>query len=141
MNKYKELRDRQRKEYEAIPKAFVFTNEDFPKAMKALGLKPDEFDKVATIGYGCLMRKESAAEFEGLSKKHRQEFFNEISEDTSGDGFIYDMFVYELAKHDFCVSYDSTDALDALGFTLEYVFLDNALRHGYTKAVQYFENI
>ena len=66
---------------------------------------------------------------------------NAIAADTTGDGFIFDMFVYELANHEYCITYDLEDTLDALGLTPEEVNADKRLSHGLNKAIKTYLKI
>jgi hypothetical protein len=57
-----------------------------------------------------------------------------IAADATGDGFIYDMFYDELANHEYCITYDLDETLDALNLTAEQVNADKRLLHGLNKA-------
>ena len=61
-----------------------------------------------------------------------------IAADLTGDGFIFDMFVYELANHEYCITYDLEDTLDALGLTAEQINADKRLTHGLNKAIKHY---
>lgn len=41
-----------------------------------------------------------------------------IAQDTTGSGFIYEMFLCELADHEYGYTQDVGETLDALGYTL-----------------------
>ncbi len=53
-----------------------------------------------------------------------------ITGDSTGEGFIYDMFLYELANHEYCITYDLEETLDALDLTMEQIEADKRLTHG-----------
>lgn len=57
-----------------------------------------------------------------------------IAADKTGNGFIYDMFLYELANHEYCITYDYEETFDALGLTEKQVNADKRLIHGLQKA-------
>ena len=46
------------------------------------------------------------------------------------------MFLSELANHEYCITYDLEDTLNALGFTIEEINADKRLLHGLKKAKQ-----
>ena len=58
-----------------------------------------------------------------------------IAGDQVGDGFIYEMFLYELDNHEYGYTMDTEDTLDALGYTTEEVLGDPRLKRGIEKAV------
>lgn len=53
-----------------------------------------------------------------------------IAEDKTGDGFIYQMFLCELANHEYNYTEDVEETLDALGYTWEQIMADKRLLHG-----------
>ena len=53
-----------------------------------------------------------------------------INSDTTGEGFIFDMFSYELANHEYIVTWSLTDTLEALNLTLEEVSNNKSLSKG-----------
>jgi len=58
-----------------------------------------------------------------------------IAEDTTGDGFIYQMFIYELANHEYIITRDVTETLDAVGITPDETETNPAIKHGLQKAI------
>ena len=62
------------------------------------------------------------------------------SNDTTGDGFIYDMCNYELANHEYSYTCDVSDTLNALGFTIDYVNSNKNVLNGLLKACKYQES-
>ena len=58
-----------------------------------------------------------------------------IKEDTSGDGFIYQMFLYELANHEYIITQDITETLDAVGISADDLETNPALKHGLKRAI------
>ena len=61
-----------------------------------------------------------------------------IAADTTGDGIIKDMFLYELANHEYCITYDLEDTLDALALTVDEINADPRLLHGLEKALKQY---
>ena len=53
-----------------------------------------------------------------------------IASDPTGEGFIKDMFLYELANHEYCITYELDDTLYALDLTLEEIEKDPRLKLG-----------
>ena len=138
MNAYQQMKDRQQKEFDAFPIGAAFSNQQFQQMMEKWGLTVNDTDKICSIGGGCYIRKADIAAFTTLINKTAAELKNAIAADTTGDGFIFDMFVYELANHEYCITYDLEETLDALGLTPEEVNADELLKHGLNKAIKYY---
>ena len=138
MNTYQEMKDRQQKEFDAFPVGAAFSNQQFKDMMKKWGLTVNDTDKIISIGGGCYIRKADKETFCALINSFNKEQENAIAQDTTGDGFIFDMFVYELANHEYCITYDLEDTLDALGLTAEQINADKRLTHGLNKAIKHY---
>ena len=136
MNAYQEMKDRQQKEFDAFPMGAAFSNQQFKDMMEKWGLTVNDTDKICSIGGGCYIRKTDKEALCALINRLNREKENAITQDTTGDGFIFDMFLYELANHEYCITYDLEDTLDALGLTAEQINADKRLLHGLNKAIK-----
>lgn len=58
-----------------------------------------------------------------------------IAEDTTGSGFIYQMFIYELANHEYIITQDITDTMDAVGISADDLEANPALKYGLKQAI------
>ncbi len=134
MNTYKQLKDKHQKEMNAFPLGAAFSNSQFADMMQKWGLTVDDADKICSIGAGCFIRKTDKEAFFNMLKRFKDETNAAIAADTTGDGFIYDMFYYELANHEYCITYEYDETFEALGLTEEQVFADKRLLHGLKKA-------
>lgn len=135
MNEYIKMKTRHQAEVDAFPMFFAFSNKQFAEGMEKLGLKPEDTDKIYKLGStgGFYRRSDSEALF-NMFTRHTEEMEKAIEADKTGDGFIYDMFNYELANHEYCITYDREPTLDALGMTEEDLLNDPRLLHGMNKA-------
>ena len=138
MNTYQEMKDRQQKEFDAFPLGAAFSNQQFKDMMEKWGLTVNDTDKICSIGGGCYIRKTDKDAFCDLMNRLNSEKENAIAADLTGDDFIFDMFVYELANHEYCITYDLEDTLDALGLTAEEINADKRLTHGLNKAIKHY---
>ena len=102
--------------------------------MQKWGLTVNDVDKICSIGFGCFIRKSDKEQFLEMSARFKKEMQDAIDADRTGDGFIHDMFLYELANHEYCITYDYEETFDALGLTHEQVNADKRLLHGLEKA-------
>lgn len=138
MNAYQEMKNRQQKEFDAFPMSAAFSNQQFKDMMEKWGLTVNDTDKICSIGGGCYIRKTDKEALCALINRLNNEKENAIAADLTGDGFIFDMFVYELANHEYCITYDLEDTLDALGLTAEQINADKRLTHGLNKAIKHY---
>ena len=135
MNRYEEMRQRQQEEFNALPLGFAFCQRQFNEMMFGWGLDPEkDVDKIYSIGAGSYVQKKDADLLHRTRKSHDAEMAAAIAEDTTGDGFIYQMFLAELADHEYGYTGDSEDTLDALGYTMEQVEADASLLNGFQRA-------
>lgn len=135
MNSYIEMKNRHQEEVNSFPMVFAFGKQQFGEAMKKLGLKPTETDKVCSLyGAGDIFRKTDVPAYLEMVKRHRGETEAAIAADKTGEGFIFEMFDYELGNHEYGYTGDPTDALDALGVTYKDLENSPALMCGFKKA-------
>ena len=141
MNTYEEMKNRQQKEFDSFPLGAAFSKEQFKDMMAKWGFSPTDTDKIYSISAGCYIRKTDSEKLNALMVRLTKEKKDAIAADKTGDGFIYDMFLYELANHEYCITYDLEDTLDALDLTMEQINADKRLTHGLKKAIKaYLKN-
>ena len=138
MESYREMRERQQKEFNAFPLAFAFNEDQFEQGMNRLGLDVSETDKVYSIGAGGFMRKSDSEAFHEMfdrfDKERNDAFMN------NGTEWAEKAFYWELTNHEYCITPDTEPALTACGFTLEEVkavpHLWKALRRAMNEAAK-----
>ena len=134
-NSYRELRERQQQEMNAMPLGFAFSNKQFEEMMQKWGLDPEkDSDKLVRIPAGGFIQKKDAQALTDLVQRHDRELQTAIEMDLTGEEFIYDMFLYELDNHEYGYTGDPEDAFTALGITYEDVMTDTRLCAGFKKA-------
>lgn len=138
-NQYQELRDKHQKEFDEFPIGFAFSDKQFKEQMEKLGLTVDDEDKVVGIGAGGFIRKDDVEKFKEMNTRHRAEEEEAIKNDTTGEGYIKDMFDYELANHEYGYTYDLTDTLDSLGLSMEDIQKDEKLKNGLRLALKRYD--
>lgn len=135
MNRYEEMKARHQKEFNELPIGWGFDREQFDTMMKGWGLDPDkDLDKIASIGAGGYIQKKDVAQLKRLTAKQKKEMNDAVTGDATGDGFIYEMFFYELNNHEYGYTGDETEALAALGYNFKKIESDIRLKHGLEKA-------
>ncbi len=135
MNSYAKLKEEQQKRFNAFPMMFAFSDKQFAEGMEKLGLKATDIDKVYKFGNtGGFYKKTDAPALHQMMDDLDRELKEAIAADQTGDGFICEMFRYELDNHEYSYTGDDTDAVDALGLTYEEIAADPRLLHGFKKA-------
>ena len=134
-NKYLEMKAKHEQEVNNFPMFFAFNQGQFDEGMRKLGLDPSETDKIYKLGStGGFYRKSDSDNLMEMFMHHQQEQEDAIKADETGEGFIFDMFNYELANHEYGYTMDPESTLDALGMTMEQINANPALLNGWKKA-------
>lgn len=136
VNKYQLLQSRQQEEFNKFPIKFAFDDNQFRKAMNELGLDENDTDKVIATGAGGFMKKSDYVAYLELGNKFAKELENAIAEDKIGDGFVRDMFSYELGNHEYGYTGDLTDTFEALGYTIDDINNNPKLKKGLELALE-----
>ena len=115
MCKYIELKNQNQDKFNDFAKGniywiFAFNENEFNKKLDELGLKRDD---ITAIGMGGYLKVSKIKEYNELSKS----LINELEQIKDDDEELKKAFIYELANHEYCITYDLDDTLDALGLT------------------------
>lgn len=132
---YLEFKARRQKEINDFPMAFAFNQKQFVEGMAKLGLGPDDTDKVLSISGGVFILKTDSKRFTEMFERHTKELDEAIKADDTDHGFVYQALSYELANHEYCITYDSSDALAAVGLTMEEIKGSPSMLASYKAAI------
>jgi hypothetical protein len=135
MTKYQEIKAKHEKELEAFPFMWAFSTEQFSAGMKGLGLEPTDTDKIFSIGAGGYIRKTDAPAMKEMFARHKAELKAARAADKKAKGFTFEMFLYELDNHEYCITGDATETLEALGLSWQEVQADKRLSDALNKAI------
>ncbi len=133
-NGYQEMKNRQQERFNSFPLMFAYNKEQFADGMKKLGLTENDTDKIYRGEAGCYYRKSDAPALHKMFDDFDRELREAIESDKTGDGFIYDMFHYELSNHEYSYTGDDEDAILAVGLTYDEIATDARLLHGLERA-------
>lgn len=142
-NSYKELIDKQMAETNSFPVKTANNNEQFKKIVNEWNLSFDENSdnyygkQLIPLGLGMYIHKNDARAFNNMLNRHRKEHLKAINEDKTGDGYIYDMFIYELQKHKYKYTGRVDDTLDALDISRETLQQNAAMSRSLAKACKF----
>ena len=110
---YLDLIERQRKEINEFPIAYVFDEKQLEEALNKLGATKEEC--VSIYGHGDMVKKEDAPKFIEMLKCHVKEVQDALLADKD---FALAAFLYEMDNHEYAINYSGDD--DILGcFGLE----------------------
>lgn len=127
MSKYLEIKNNNQKRFNDFSEKhiywiFAFSNKEFDEKLKEHDLTKKD---IISIGAGGFIKRE-----------HRELYLNKLNELNNCDPFeqikhddaeVKKAFIYELANHEYCITYNLDDALDALGITFEELENDERL--------------
>lgn len=130
MNEYLEMKERHQKEFNDFPCFFAFNTKQFDEGMEKLGLTPDDTDKVFKGCGSMIYRKTDSKILKDMMDRQAKERKDAIKSDINGNQFIYRMFDYELANHEYCITCDDTDSLSACGISQKDLEENENLRTG-----------
>lgn len=133
-NLYKELKSEHEQQVNNFPMFFAFDKNQFDEGMRKFGLHPDNKDQLLSIGLGGFILKSDKEAYKEMFKQQDNDMKNAIA---NSDQFIFDMFNYELANHEYTYTYEIDDTLQALGLTFEEVQADERLLNGLKEAKKY----
>lgn len=139
MNAYTELQKKHSDELHAFPCFFAFNQQQLDEGMRRLGLRPKTDVKLICRGIaGMFYRKSDSPILKEMLDRHTKEDLEAIKADTTGEGYILDMFTEELSNHEYGYTRDLSETLDAVGLTMDQVRASEPLLHGLQKALEHY---
>ena len=132
---YQVLKAKHAEELNDFPIFFAFSNKQFEEGMEKAGLTVTDTDKIYSLTGGGFIKKTDSEAFHAMFKRNNTEISEAILSDKTGEGFILEMFDYELSNHEYCITGSTEDTLDALGLSEEDVDKSAALKAGLRAAI------
>ena len=129
MNAYEEMKKRHQAAVDDLPIYWAFTQDSFVQILNKLELTEDDTDQLCKIGGGFCLKTDAERIVKTL-RRNREELEAAVAADTTGDGFIEEMFLYELRNHEYTYTLDTEETVNACGFTEAEVEADPRLKHG-----------
>lgn len=114
---YDEMRADHQKKVDALPMYFAFGDSQFKELMQKLGYQEEEkfLNDIFTIGAGSIVLKKD----KDLVLNTFLENEKEMDKALEDDDFLQSAFEFELANHEYIITYDIMDTLRALGISLK----------------------
>lgn len=91
---------------------WAFSNDQLTEGLNKINATVKD---IVSIGAGGFILKTELQGFKDMLDRHALER-KELKKDVKK---LFDALVYELGNHEYCITYDPQDALDALGLTKE----------------------
>lgn len=128
-NLYIELSNKRAKEYEDFPKFFAFGEDQLQEGLKKLNTTKED---IIGTGYGGFIRKSDKKAYIDMLHRHNTEH----KANFNNKAYVYDMFRYELGNHEFVITYDYENTLNALSLDMESVKNSSLLSEQLKKATK-----
>ncbi len=136
MNQYTNFKNGIEKDLNEFTKEnmfFAFSNDQLKE-----GLEKFKGKKIVDIGRGCFILKTELDNYRNMTSG----WDKNLKEKMLEKDFAVDAFKYELGNHEFCITYDARDTLDALGYTYDEVKNNKHLESCLVEArKQYLEQV
>ena len=129
-NKHAEIQRR----YDEFPMKFAFSQKQLDEGLAELGVSG--VDDIISIGGGGFIRKTDVDAFNTMVRECANMHETLIKSD---DEYVETMFYYELGNHEYCVTYDLADTLDACGLTADEIKSDPRLKKLLAKALERYK--
>ena len=136
MESYEAMQKRHQQEVNAFPMKWAFNNRQLEQGMRELGLNPSQTNEIVGIGGGGLIRRSDRQAFIDMFKRQNAEQKAALAAQKTGDEYAYQMFLHELGNHEYVITGDLSDTLDACGLSAEQINNDPKLRRALARAIK-----
>ena len=107
---YKELTAKHQEEVNSFPLMFAFGRQQFDEMLAKNNVTAKD---IYSIGAGGYVRKTDAPAMSAMFSRHKKE----LTEARKQNKFLTEAFLYEMANHEYCITFDSDEVLAACGIT------------------------
>ena len=114
---YVEFKEKRQKEINELPMYFAFSDKQFNELMVKLGYNDENvfLNDIMSIGGGSIILKKDKE----LVMNTFDRIDKELTENFKNDEFLESAFEYELGNHEYCITYDISETLDALDISYD----------------------
>lgn len=136
MESYEAMQKRHQQEVNAFPMKWAFNNRQLEQGMRELGLNPSQTNEIVGIGGGGFIRRSDKQAFIDMFKRQNAEQKTALAAQKNGDEYAYQMFLCELGNHEYVITGNLSDTLDACGLSAEQINNDPKLRKALARAIK-----
>ena len=117
MENYNQMKSRHQKSVDNLPMYFAFGDRQFNELREKLGFETEEemLKNVFTLGAGSIILKKDKE----LVMNTFEQNSKEMEKAMKDDDFLLSAFEYELGNHEYRITYEIDETLDARGITPE----------------------
>ena len=135
---YMEFKEKRQKEVNELPMYFAFSDKQFNELMVKLGYNDENvfLKDIMTIGGGSIILKKDKE----LVMNTFDRIDKELTENFKNDEFLESVFEYELGNHEYCITYDINEALDALDISYDEYKMSERIQKIAKKAITKYMN-
>ena len=114
---YMKFKDKRQKEVNELPMYFAFSDKQFNDLMVKLGYDDENvfLNDIMSIGGGSIILKKDKE----LIMNTFDRIDKELTENFKNEEFLESAFEYELGNHEYCITYDISETLDALDISYD----------------------
>lgn len=142
MNRYAEMIKRHQAEINNFNLGFAFSPDQYNEMLAKWNIKPEDAkNEILSIGGGGYVRRVDEPELIEICSRHSKELKEAIAADTIGNGFILDMFEYELSNHEYCYTRELDETLEACNLNFEDLEENPALKNGLNEALKMYHDV
>ena len=132
MMMYREFKEMQQKEFNALPTMFAFNKSQLDEQLEKIKANRNE---IVSLGCGMFMRKADVYKLEAFNGKY-EAMEKQLMEN---DEFLLDAFLYELRNHEYIITREVDDALSVFDLTVDDVMKDDRMLVAINKAMNIIE--
>jgi len=111
---YLELKRKHTEQLDDFPMVFAFNKEQFREGLNKLGVEREDICTISGAGFRFI-RKADAKAFGNLLLNQAREMDKAMLDDD----FLINAIEYELGNHEYCITHNPEETLNALGIDLE----------------------
>ena len=131
METYVEMKARHQKDVNEFPFFFAFSNKQFDEGMRRFGLDPSDTDKIYKLGNtGGFYKRTDSNRLKEMFDRHDRE----MQEAMNNDEFVQEMFEYEMGNHEYQITYDNEEVVEACGLDINEFYENERMNRLFAKA-------
>ncbi|MCH4334956.1 DUF7659 family protein [Staphylococcus haemolyticus] len=126
-NLYVEFEKRKQEKINNFDMFFAFDNKQLENGLEKLNVNKNE---IVSIGMNGFIRKSDAQKFKNMLNNFKEEH----TKNMKNDDYVYHMFKYEMANHEYIITYDDKEILEVCNINENQFIEDERMKSIYVKA-------
>jgi deoxycytidylate deaminase len=103
-NLYVEFKERKQEKINNFDMFFAFDNKQLENGLEKLNVNKNE---IVSIGMNGFIRKTDVQKFKNMLNNFKEEH----TQNMKNDDYVYHMFKYEMANHEYIITYDDEEEI------------------------------